>query len=164
MDRGTNMSLIKSSLRLLTITAAFFLGSSFALAQDDADDGPQTQGDDAVYVSVTMVDYKPGKRADALALVAEHFAPAGVAAGLRQPVVIHFQTGEWDAAFHWRLEGGMSDLEWYTSADDIKWVDAMTEQEGSKEAADELIAQYRSMIARTLTNVGHQHVPEEAEE
>ena len=50
------------------------------------------------------------------------------------------------------------------STGSLRWVDAMTEQEGSKEAADELIAQYRSMIARTLTNVGHQHVPEEAEE
>ena len=158
------MNLLKGSLRLLTITAAFFLGSSFALAQDEADDGPQTQGDDAVYVSVTFVDYKHGTRADALAMIAEHFAPAGEAAGLRGPVAIHFQTGEWDAAFRWRLEGGMSDLEWYISEDDIKWMDALTEQEGSKEAADELLAKYRSMVARTLTNVGHRHVPEEAEE
>ena len=156
------MSLIKGSLRLPAITFALFLGSSLALAQDD--EGPLTQGDDAVYVSVTYVDYKPGMREDALALIAEHFAPAGKAAGTRAPVAIHFQTGKWDAAFHWRLEGGMADLEWYTSPNDIKWMEALVAQEGSKEAADALIASYRSMVAQTLTNVGHQHVPEEAEE
>ena len=156
------MSLIKSSLRLLSITFALFLGSSLALAQDD--EGPLTQGDDAVYVSVTYVDYKPGMRADAFELIAEHFAPAGKTAGTRPPVAIHFQTGKWDAAFLWQLEGGMADLEWYVSPNDIKWMEALAAQEGSKEAADALIASYRSMIAHTLTNVGHQHVPEEAEE
>ena len=111
-----------------------------------------------------MVDYKSGMRTEALELIAEHFMPAGEAAGLPGPVAIHFQTGEWDAAFHWRLEGGMADLEWYTSANDIKWMEALVAQEGSKEAADALIASYRSMVAQTLTNVGHRHVPEEAEE
>lgn len=156
------MRLFTRSLRLPAITFALVFGSSFALAQDD--EGPQTQGEDAVYVSVTYVDYKPGMRADALQLIGEHFVPAGKAAGTRAPVAIHFQTGEWDAAFHWRLEGGMAALEWYVSENDIKWRTALAEQEGSKEAADALIAQYRSMVARTLTNVGHRHVSEEAEE
>jgi hypothetical protein len=156
------MNFFKSSFRLFAVAFTFFLGSSFALAQDD--EGPQTQGDDAVYISVTFVDYKPGMRADALEIIAEHFAPAGAAADVRGPLAIHFQTGEWDAAFHWRLEGGMADLEWYISENDVKWMAALAEQEGSKEAAEAIIAKYRSMIARSLTNVGHKHVPEDEEE
>lgn len=157
------MSLFKSSLRLFTITFSLLLGSSFAMAQDD-DEGPQTQGDDAVYIRVTMVDYKPGMRADALQIIAEHFKPAGEAAGTAAPVAIHFQTGEWDAAFHWRLEGGMADLEWYISPDNIKWMAALAEQEGGKTEAEELLAKYRGMVARSITNVGHRHVPAETEE
>ena len=156
------MKLFKGSLRLLSIAVAFFLGSSLAIAQDD--EGPQTQGDDAVYVSVTFVEYKPGMRADALEIIAEHFAPAGEAAGTRAPLAIHFQTGEWDAAFHWRLMGGMADLEWYESPDNIKWMEALAEQEGGKTEAGELLAKYRSMVARSLTNVGHRHIPEGEEE
>jgi hypothetical protein len=157
------MSLTKGSFRLLTITIALLFGSSFAMAQDD-DEGPQTQGDDAVYVSVTMVDYKPGMRADALEIIAEHFAPAGEASETPGPVAIHFQTGEWDAGFLWQLEGGMKDLEWYRSPNNIKWMDALAEQEGSMEAAEALYAKYISMISRSLTNVGHRHVPQETEE
>ena len=157
------MKLFKSSLRLLAITFALSLGSSYALAQDD-DGGPQTQGDDAVYVSVTFVDYKAGKRADALQLIAEHFKPAGEKAGVRGPVAIHFQTGSWDAAFHWRLEGGMADLEWYTSPNDIKWMEALAEQEGSMEAAEALLAEYVGMISRSKTEVGHRHIAEGEED
>ena len=157
------MSHFRRSLGLLAISFSFVFGASVATAQDD-DEGPQTQGDDAVYVSVSMVDYKPGMRTDALELIAEHFKPAGEAAGLPGPVAIHFQTGEWDAAFHWRLEGGMKDLEWYRSPDDIEWMAALAEQEGSMEAAEELVAKYGSMISRSITNVGHRHVPQETEE
>lgn len=157
------MSLFKGSIKLLAIAASLFLGSSFALAQDD-DEGPQTQGDDAVYVSVTMVEYKPGMRTDALAIIAEHFEPAGEAAGTPSPVAIHFQTGQWDAAFYWELEGGMADLEWYISAEDLTWMAALAEQEGGKTEANELLAKYRGMIARSITNVGHRHEPQETEE
>ena len=157
------MNLFKSSLRLLAITLALSLGSTYAVAQDD-DGGPQTQGDDAVYLSITFVDYKAGMRADAFQIIAEHFKPAGEKAGVRGPVAIHFQTGSWDAAFHWRLEGGMADLEWYVSPDNIKWMEALAEQEGSKEAAEELRAKYSSMIARSRTEVGHRHIPEGEED
>ncbi len=156
------MSIVKGSLRLLAVTFTLFLGSSLALAQDD--EGPLTQGDDAVYVTVTFVDYKPGMRADALELIAEHFVPAGKAAGTRGPVAIHFQTGEWDAAFHWRLEGGMADLEWYMSPDDVKWMAALAEQEGGKEEAEALLAKYGDMVARSLVSVGHRHVPKDDDE
>ena len=142
------MNLFKGSLRLLAITFALSLGSTYAVAQDDDDGGPQTQGDDAVYLSITFVEYKAGKRSDAFQIIAEHFKPAGKKAGVRGPVAIHFQTGEWDAAFHWRLEGGMADLEWFVSPDNVKWMEALAEQEGSEEAAEAVIADYRSMIAR----------------
>ena len=139
------------------------LGSNYAVAQDD-DGGPQTQGDDAVYLSITFVDYKAGKRSEALQIIGEHFQPAGKKAGVRGPVAIHFQTGEWDAAFHWRLEGGMADLEWFISPDNVKWMEALAEQEGGKEAAEALLAKYRSMIARSRTEVGHRHIPEGEED
>ena len=156
------MSFINRSLRLFAIIASLLLGSSLAMAQDD--EGPQTQGDDAVYVSVTMVAYKPGMRTEAMQIIAEHFVPAGKAAGTTGPTAIHFQTGEWDAAFHWRLEGGMKDLEWFRSPNNVKWFAAFAEQEGGMEAAEALFAKYMSMVARSVTNVGHRHIPEESEE
>ena len=73
---------------------------------------------------------------------------------------IHFQTGEWDAAFIWQMEGGMSDLEWYRSPNDVKWFAAMAELEGGEDKAAALWADYVSKVAAAKTDVGHHHVAE----
>ena len=118
--------------RLLVLSSALAMFAVPASAQDD-EGGPQTQGDDSRYVSVTYVNYKPGKRERAFEIIAEHFKPAGEKAGVPGPLgTIHFQTGKWDAMFVWKMEGGMADLEWYRSEEDIKWFEALAEQEGGE--------------------------------
>ena len=150
--------------KVLAVSAAFTMFAVPASAQED-DGGPITQGDDARYVTSTVVKFKPGKRERAFEIIAEHFVPAGEAAGTPGPLgTIHFQTGEWDAIFVWNLEGGMADLEWYRSEDNIKWAAALAEQEGGEEAAGELMAEYRSLIAEAETNVGHYHAKSEDDE
>ena len=158
------MRLVKDSIRLLAIALILSLGSSFAVAQDEDDGGPQTQGDDAVYVRVSFYKYKPGRREEALEIIAEHFKPAGEKAGTRAPVAIHFQTGKWDAAVHWRLEGGMADLEWYRSPNNVKWREALAELEGGQEQAMAIIAKYVDTVAESEDQIGHRHVPEEMKE
>lgn len=147
--------------RVLAVSAALTMFAVPATAQDD-EDGPVTQGDDARYVSATVVKYKPGKRERAFEIIADHFVPAGEKAGTPGPLgVIHYQTGEWDALFVWNLEGGMADLEWYRSEDDIKWRKALADQEGGEEAAGELLAEYTSLIDEAESDVGHYHAAEE---
>jgi hypothetical protein len=159
-SRGNTMKLAKWG-KALAVTAALTMFAVPVSAQDD-EEGPMTQGDDARYVSATYVKFKPGKRERAFEIIAEHFMPAGEKAGTPGPLgVIHFQTGEWDAIFVWKLEGGMADLEWYRSPDNIKWYAALAEQEGGKEAAGELMGEYRSLIAEAQTEVGHYHATED---
>ena len=145
--------------KVLALTAALSLFAVPASAQDD-EEGPQTQGDDAHYISATYVKFKAGKRERAFEIIAEHFKPAGEKAGTPGPLgAIHFQSGEWDALYVWKLEGGMADLEWYRTEDDIKWFAALVEQEGGEEAAGALIAEYQSCIDEAETDVGHYHAP-----
>ena len=147
--------------KVLAVSAALSMFAVPASAQED-EDGPMTQGDDAHYISSTLVKFKPGKRERAFEIIAEHFMPAGEKAGTPGPLgVIHYQTGEWDALFVWDLEGGMADLEWYRSPDNIKWYAALAEQEGGEEAAGELMAEYRSLIDEAETDVGHYHADKE---
>lgn len=148
------MKLITNSAKALAILLLFGTGS--AMAQDD-DGGPLTQGEDAKYMRVTHVAYKPGMRADALAIISDHFMPAGEAAGTQKPFAFHYQTGEWHASFWWDMEGGMKDLEWFRSPDNVKFMEALAAQEGGMEAAQALWAKYRSMIARSEVQVGHYH-------
>ena len=150
--------------KVLAVAAALTMFAVPASAQDD-DEGPITQGEDARYVSVTHVNYKPGKRERAMEIIAAHFKPASEAAGTPGPLgAIHYQTGEWDAVFVWRLEGGMADLEWYRSENDIKWFAALAEQEGGEDAAGALLAEYQGLVDEAETDVGHYHATEEDEE
>lgn len=148
----------------LAVAAAFTMFAVPASAQDDDDGGPMTQGDDARYIEAVLVKYRPGKRERAMEIIAEHFAPAGAKAGTPGPLgTIHFQTGEWDALFVWSLEGGMADLEWYRSEDDVKWWAALAEQEGGEEAAEALWDEYIGLVAEAQSDVGHYHATEEDE-
>jgi len=143
--------------KVLAVSAALTMFAIPASAQDE-EEGPVTQGDDARYISATLIRYKPGKRERAMEIIAEHFMPAGEKAGTPGPLgVIHFQTGEWDALFVWNLEGGMADLEWYRTENDIKWFAALVEQEGGEEAAGKLIAEYQSLVDEAERDVGHYH-------
>ena len=146
--------------KLVAATAALFLFAVPAIAQDD-DEGPLTQGDDARYLSITYVMFKPGQRETAMEIISEHFVPATAKAGTNPPMLaIHFQSGEWDAAFIWELKGGMADLEWYRSPDNIKWFAALAELEGGAEQAEEIWQKYLGTVAEAQTEVGHHHVPE----
>jgi len=154
------MKTIRTSGMLAAVVSALFLLSTAAFAQDD-DGGPQTQGDDAQYLSITVVDFKPGMRSDAMQMIQEYFVPATEKAGTASPILtIHFQTGKWDAAFIWEMAGGMADLEWFTSPRDIKWRAALAEIAGGEDEANEIWASFQSKIASAVTNVGHHHVPE----
>ena len=141
------------------VLAAMFVFSAPAVAQDD-DGGPITQGDDAEYLEVTYVKFKAGQRESAMEIITEHFVPASEKAGTPGPMLaIHFQTGKWDAAFIWNLQGGMADLEWYRSPNDIKWFEALSELAGGEEKAVAIWADYISKVAHAQTEVGHHHVP-----
>ena len=131
-----------------------------AFGQDD-DGGPITQGDDAAYVTATAVKFKPGKRERAMELIAEYFMPASDKAGLPGPkMVLHMQTGRWDMVVIWDMEGGMADLEWYRSAEDIKWFAALSEIAGGEEEAGALWDEYISSVSDSVSEVGHYHTGE----
>ncbi len=155
---------IKIRLIIAAIGSALLLGSGISMAQDS--DGAVKYGeenDDARYIRVTFVSYKPGMAGRAYTILREHYAPAGEAAGLEGPVAIHFQTGPFDAAYHWRLENGMSDMEWQRSPNQVKFRAAMAELEGSEEAAQAVRDSYNATIARTVTTIGHRHVSDDEE-
>jgi len=143
--------------KALAVASAFAMFAVPASAQED-DGGPMTQGDDAKYVEVVHIKYKPGKRERAIEIINNHFVPASEKAGTSGPLgVIHMQTGEWDSLAVWALEGGMADLEWYRSEDQVKWRAALVEQEGGEEAASALLAEYGGTVAESERDVGHYH-------
>jgi hypothetical protein len=158
--QGKKMKVTVSRGNRIAVLASLVLLSGAVFAQDD-DEGPVTQGDDAKYLSITHVKFKPGQRESAMEMINEHFKPAGKKAGTPGPIMeIHYQTGKWDAAFVWEMAGGMKDLEWYNSPDDVKWFAALSELAGGADQAEAVWMDYVSKIAEVVTEVGHHHVPE----
>ena len=144
----------------LAMAGVAFSGASFA--QDDDDDGT-IRLENATIVSVVHVAFKPGKRARAMEIINEHFAPAGQAAGLPGPLyAIHMSTGKWDMILAWEMEGGFDDLMWVRSPNDVTWFNSLTEQEGSAEAAQALLEEYISSIASRYEEVAHIHNPDDS--
>jgi hypothetical protein len=144
--------------RLAVVCAVALVLASPVGAQED-DGGPIKQGDDARYLSVQYVKYKTGRREEAMQIITEYFGPAAVKAGLQGPMMaMHFQTGEWDAAFVWPLKGGMADLEWYRSPDSVKWFEALAELNGGSGEAEKIIKRYQDTVREMQTEVGHHHV------
>lgn len=155
------MKVTKICGNLIAASAALFLFAAPAIAQDEDDGGPMTQGDDAKYVEAVAIKYKPGKRERAIEIINEHFAPATEKAGTSEPMlVLHMQTGRWDVIVIWEMAGGMADLEWYRSPDNIKWYAAFTELAGGEEEAGAIMKEYTSTVADVITEVGHYHTGE----
>ena len=99
-----------------------------------------------------------GKREEAMEMIAEYFQPAGEKAGTSPPMLaVHFQSGKWDAMFIWELDGGVADLEWFRSPDDIKWFAALAELNGGPEAAAEIMERWSKSIDESETHIGHYH-------
>ena len=143
------------------LVAAFvslvYLVSVTAFAQEE-EAGPETWGEDAKYVTVYYLQFKPGKREDGMEIISEYFVPAAEKAGLAPPqLAVHFQTGVWDAMYVWNLHGGMSDLEWYQSEDDVKWYAALAELNGGPEGAEKIMERWRDTVRESETQIGHYH-------
>ena len=155
------MKVTKICSGLAAATALLFLATVPASAQED-DGGPQTWGEDAKYASVGYVQFKPGKREEGMEIIEEYFKPAGEKAGTSGPMfVMHFQSGKWDAMYIWDLEGGLTDLQWFRSPDDIKWYAALAELNGGEEGAADIMKRWSKTIAESETHIGHYHTGEE---
>ncbi len=124
-------------------TAAIaLLATSFAYANE-----AKRLDDSVAWKEVVKINFKIGKRADAIKIITEHFRPASIKAKTPQPEsMLEMYTGDFDLLVVWHMEGGVSDLTWDTSPDNIAWRKAFDELAGGKEEADKILAEYRSYI------------------
>lgn len=117
-----------------------------------------TQAEELTWAKVTMTRFIPGKRERAIEIIKNYFAKADQMAGTGAGVHgIHFDTGEWDIIYVFPMKGGPADIAVRNSPDDAKWMAEMAKLAGSEDAAKKLIAEFESLIAMSVTQVGHAH-------
>jgi hypothetical protein len=55
------------------------------------------------------------------------------------------------------MRGGASDLGWRVSPDVAKFMNVLARREGGMAAAQKLLDEYDSLIARKVVSIGHMH-------
>ena len=144
----------------LAVAAATLIGS--AAQQDEMPRTPK-RFENVRWYEIVHIDFKPQYTEEAIQLVHDHFAKAGKAAGFEGVRLFEYATGgEWDLTMLFPMEGGPSDMEWEVSPDNLKWMDALARQEGSFEAAKELIDKYHTMVQRHRSQIIREHIDSNA--
>ncbi len=140
----------------LATAAALALALVFMPAAAQAQDAAQAE--EVTWASVTMTRFHTGKRDRALEIIKDYFAKADRMSGVDSGVHgIHLDTGEWDVIYVFPMKGGPGDLAKRNSPEGEKWMAEMIKLAGSKEAAEKLMAEFDTLIAAQVTQIGHAH-------
>lgn len=102
--------------------------------------------DSPEWKSVVMVDYHSGKLGRALEIIDDHFEKAAAKAGTNSPMRLVMETGEYDVLLIWDMKGGLDEMNWERSPENIKWWNALSKLEGGEDKAQALMNEYQSLI------------------
>lgn len=125
---------------MLFLGVMLFLASGI-LAQEEV---KPAKYENVSYHRVVLVDFKTGKVSRAKEIMKIYRAAAD-AAGLKVPQQYWLMSGEYDLMNIWTMEGGLSDMEWDTSPNGIKWRAEMVKKMGSEEALQKLQQEFQSL-------------------
>ncbi|MGB3296539.1 MAG: hypothetical protein WBB01_26435 [Phormidesmis sp.] len=104
---------------------------------------------------VEMVKFKPGKRERAHEIIDSYFIPVDQALGRSGVIDIHLNTGEWDSIVAFPMRGGVADLDWEMSPDDMAWMARLAQMVGGMEQAQAIFNEWDSLVLRSETHLGH---------
>ena len=143
-----NHQIMKTILNLfLLIGLSIMLSSSAVEAQDAM---KPKKFDNPQWKNVILIDYKPGMMNKARDLIRNYHAKASEIAGTPGPeTLMILESGEYDMMAIWGMSGGISDMDWDISPNNIKWRKAMNELAGGADEALKIMQQYSSCINRT---------------
>jgi hypothetical protein len=140
------------------LAAAGALSLAFATVPSEAQAQEGQKAEDVTWARVTMTRFLPGKRERALEIIKNYFAKADRNSGVNSGIHgIHLDSGEWDIIYVFPMKGGPADLALEGTPDDAKWMAEMVKLAGSQDAAEKIIAEFDSLIALSVTQIGHAH-------
>lgn len=131
------------------LTASFLMASNVTLAEDG-----KRYDKNVTWKNVVKINFKPGKRDEALKIISDYYRPATEKANTPAPeVIMELQTGDYDLLVVWHMEGGVNDLTWEKGPNGKKWREALNEIAGGKEKAQEILDQYVNYIDNAENNI-----------
>jgi hypothetical protein len=114
------------------------------------------RADDVTFHWVELTKFRPGKNEQASDLARKHFDPVDKEIGT-EVISVHLLTGEWDRIEVFKMQGGAADLGWRVSPDVAKFMNVLARREGGMQAAQKLLDEYDSLVAKKVVSIGHMH-------
>lgn len=127
-------------------------GSTSVFAQTDA---KPTKYENPQWKRVVYLDFKNGKYGRSKEIVEKYYMPASTKAGTPGPeMILEMNTGEWDLMVVWGMKGGIADMDWKQSPDNIAWRKALNEIAGGADKAKAILDEYSGLINRSSAQIG----------
>ncbi len=126
--------------------------TNISLAQDSMQ---PKKNENAQWQRVVLVKFTEGKLDRAKTIIKDYFQKAGEKSQTPGPsLAVDLVTGEWDMMLVWDMKGGVEDLNWELSPDDVKWMKAMNEVVGSADKAKAIQDEFSGLIVRSTSYLG----------
>lgn len=135
-------------MRSLIRVAALSLLISTAVPLAAQEMAAPKKHENSSWLMMVNVKFKPGKIDDAMKIINEHFAPAGMAIGMTDVRVLHHVGGPWDLTLMFPMPEGPRQLEWAVTPQDAKWIAEMAKREKGMANTMALLNRYADMLAR----------------
>lgn len=138
-------------INLFTLCVFFFSLPSFVNAQEmkaKKYDNPQ-------WKTVSFLKFKSGKSDRAREIIRNYYEKAAQKASVASPTMaVDLVTGEWDMMVVWDMKGGVEEMNWEISPENVKWMNAMNEIAGGGDKAKAIMDEFSSLIDRESTSLG----------
>ncbi|PHR62456.1 MAG: hypothetical protein COA47_03520 [Robiginitomaculum sp.] len=141
----------------LAITTAIVSGALLLPVSATAQDALKKR-ENVSYYRVVNFDFKPGHNDAAWEILYDKIAPA-VRSMDKEFVALDWDSGPWDSTVYIVLEEGYGTLEYSDSPQGAAFMEALAKQEGGKEAAEKVMKDWVSHIARDSQDLAHAHLP-----
>jgi hypothetical protein len=140
---------------LIVLIIVLVLAISRGFAQSDL---KPKKFDNPQWKEMVYIDFQVGKDERAMTIIKEYFIKAAKKAGLQEPeMMLSMISGEWNLVLIWRMKGGVEDLNWEISPDNVAWMKALGEVAGGADKAKALLDEYLGLINRTAVQYARAH-------
>ena len=110
--------------------------------------------DNPQWKRVVLVDYKPGQTNKAREIINNYHKKASKMAGTPGPeMILELHSGEYDLMAIWAMQGGIEDMNWEISPNNIRWRKAMNELAGGAAEAAAIMQEYSSLVNKSTNYI-----------
>ncbi len=116
--------------------------------------------DNPEWKRVDFVKFKSGKVGRAKEIIQNYYMKAGQKSGTPGPaMIVDLMSGEWDMMVVWDMKGGIDDMNWEVSPNDVKWMNSMNEVAGGADKSKRILDEFSSLVDRETSYIGKGGMP-----